>query len=375
LEVYIKKIFWLLTAASLVLSGNVLAERSAEAQRLFDAAKTAQSQAHQRNPQGNIDQMVWRDAVDAAETAVMASPLDADPLRLQVQVYTEIGFWIRAESSLRALQTATQNNLTPADRSTFGTVLFNLGYDAYRLGDVETALARFHEAAKNTPEVARAEVWQGRILLEQGNARGALPHWERAVLLESGNTSSRYYLLVAQKSLQYSKAAITAFTLGRTAFEAKNWNVARLQFRVAVMNAPSFVEAQQMLGRTALELNLHQEAVLAFENVSRLEGVNAVNRFNLESAREMRQFGTVAVQSFRNGYDRYLKGDRAGALAAFAAATSANPSYQKAWSWLGRSKYEAGDYRGAATAYSVAVRLNPSDKNSQYWLRQAKSKV
>jgi hypothetical protein len=53
-----------------------------------------------------------------------------------------------------------------------------------------------------------------------------------------------------------------------------------------------------MLGRTALELNLHQEVVLALENVSRLEGVNAVNQFNLESAREVRQFGAVAVRSF-----------------------------------------------------------------------------
>ena len=366
LEARIKKILFRLIAASfaLALLGHSLAELSPEAQRLFDLAKTAQVQAHQSNPNGNIDQVAWRNAADAAETAVTAAPLEAAPLRLRAQVYTEIGFWIRAESAWRDLQTGTQNRLSPEDRAGFSEVLYNLGYGAYQTGDLETALARFHEAAENTPDAARVEVWQGRILLERGDARGALPHWERAVTLEPNNASS-----------QYGKAAVSAFTLGRLAFEAKNWNGALEQFQVAIVDAPAFVEAQQMMGRTALELNLSDEAVLAFENVSRLEGVNPTNMFNLNLAREMQQFGAVAVRSFRIGYDLYVKGNRAGALAAFEAATSTNPNYQKAWTWLGRSRYEAGDFRGAAEAYSVALKLDPNDKNSQHWLRQAKSKI
>jgi tetratricopeptide (TPR) repeat protein len=382
LEAHIKNILFRLIAASFTLAvlgqtllGQTFAELSPEARRLFDLAKTAQVQAHQSNPNGNIDQAVWRNAADAAEAAVTAAPLEAEPLRLRAQVYTEIGFWIRAESAWRDLQTGTQNHLTTEDRTGFSEVLYNLGYGAYQTGDLETALAHFREAAENTPDAARVEVWQGRILLEFGDARGALPHWERAVMLEPKNASSKYYLLVAQKSEQYGKAAVSAFTLGRLAFEAKNWNGALEQFRVAITNAPAFVEAQQMMGRTALELNLSDEAVLAFENVSRLEGVNATNTFNLNLAREMKQFGAVAVRSFRNGYDLYVKGDRAGALAAFETATSANPNYQKAWTWLGRSRYETGDFRGAFEAYSVAVRLDPNDKNSQHWLRLAKSKM
>ncbi len=375
-EVLIKKILPLLIAASLGLFvfGRALAELSPEAQRLFDLAKTAQIQAHQSNPNGNIDQAAWRNAADAAEAAVTAAPLEAEPLRLRAQVYTEIGFWIRAESAWRDLQTGTQNHLTPEDRIGFSEVLYNLGYGAYQTGDLETALTRFHEAAENTPDAARVEAWQGRILLERGDARGALPHWERAVMLEPNNASSKYYLLVAQKSEQYGKAAVSAFTLGRLAFEAKNWNRALEQFKVAITNAPAFVEAQQMMGRTALELNLSDEAVLAFENVGRLEGVNPTNTFNLNLAREMKQYGAVAVRSFRTGYDLYVKGDRAGALAAFEAATNVNPNYQKAWTWLGRSRFEAGDFRGAVEAYSVAVKLDPNDKNSQHWLRQAQSK-
>jgi tetratricopeptide (TPR) repeat protein len=377
LEVHIKKILSLLIAASLGLFvfGHALAELSPEAQRLFDLAKAAQVGAHQSNPNGNIDQAAWRNAADAAEAAVRAAPLEAAPLRLRAQVYTEIRFWIRAESGWRALQTGTQNHLTPEDRAGFGEVLYNLGYGAYQTGDLETALAHFREAAENTPDAARVEIWQGRILLERGDARGALPHWERAVMLAPNNANSKYYLLVAQKSDQYGKAAVSAFTRGRLAFEAKNWNGALEQFRVAIVNAPAFVEAQQMMGRTALELNLSDEAVLAFENVSRLEGMNATNTFNLKLAREMQQFGAVAVRSFRNGYGLYVKGDRAGALAAFEAATSANPNYQKAWTWLGRSRFEAGDFGGAVEAYSVALKLDPNDTNSQYWLRQAKSKI
>jgi tetratricopeptide (TPR) repeat protein len=375
LEARIKKNLLIAASFALALLGQTFAELSPEAQRLFDLAKAAQVQAHQSNPNGNIDQAAWRKAADAAETAVTAAPLEAEPLRLRAQVYTEIGFWIRAESAWRDLQTGTQNHLTPEDRAGFSEVLYNLGYGAYQTGDLEMALTRFHEAAENTPDVARVEIWQGRILLEGGDARGALPHWERAVLLEPNNASSKYYLLVAQKSEQYGKAAVSAFTLGRLAFEAKNWNGALEQFKVAIVNAPAFVEAQQMMGRTALELNLPDEAVLAFENVSRLEGANAINTFNLNLAREMQQFGAIAVRSFRTGYDLYVKGDRGGALAAFEAATRANPNYQKAWTWLGRSRFEAGDFRGAIEAYSVAVRLDPNDKNSQHWLRLAKSKM
>jgi tetratricopeptide (TPR) repeat protein len=377
LEVRIKKILLLMIAASLGLFvfAHALAELSPEARRLFDLAKTAQVQAHQSNPNGNIDQAAWRTAADAAEAAVVAAPLEVAPLRLRAQVYTEIGFWIRAESGWRALQTVTQNQLTPEDRAGFGEVLYNLGYGTYQSGDLETALAHFREAAENTPDAARVEIWQGRILLERGDARGALPHWERAVMLEPNNVSSKYFLLVAQKSEQYGKRAVSAFTLGRLAFEAKNWNGALAQFRIAIVNAPAFVEAQQMMGRTALELNLSDEAVLAFENVSRLEGVNATNMFNLKLAREMQEFGAVAVRSFRTGYDLYVKGDRAGALAAFEAATTANPNYQKAWTWLGRSRFEAGEFGGAVEAYSMALKLDPNDKNSQYWLRLAKSKI
>ena len=114
LEVRIKKILSLLITVSLglLVFGQALAELSPEAQRLFDLAKAAQVGAHQSNPNGNIDQAAWRNAADAAEAAVIAAPLEAAPLRLRAQVYTEIGFWIRAESAWRDLQTGTQNHLT-----------------------------------------------------------------------------------------------------------------------------------------------------------------------------------------------------------------------------------------------------------------------
>jgi tetratricopeptide (TPR) repeat protein len=197
-----KKILFRLFVVSFIMAlfGHGLAELSPEAKRLFDLAKAAQVAAHQSNPNGKIDQAVWRNAADAAEAAVRAAPLEAEPLRLRAQVYTEIGFWIRAESAWRDLQTGTQNQLTSEDRVGFSEVLYNLGYLAYQTGDLETALARFQEAAENTPDAARVEVWQGRILLERGDARGALPHWQRAVMLEPNNASSKYYLLVALKS-------------------------------------------------------------------------------------------------------------------------------------------------------------------------------
>jgi tetratricopeptide (TPR) repeat protein len=365
----------LLLLLTLSSFGMALAELSPEAQQLLDTAIIAQTEARQSNPKGNIDQAAWRKAVDAAEAAVKAAPLEDGPLRLRAQVYTEIKFWVRAESSWRALFFATEDNVTPEDRAGLSETLFNLGYNQYQSGDLEGAFKRFAEAGEITPEVARNEIWQGRILLERGDVRGALPHWDRAAKLEPANATSKYFLLISQKSVNYGGAAVSAFTLGYKAFEAKKFEDALQQFRIASVSAPAFLEAQRMLGRTALELNLPDDAIPAFETVAKLEGVNPTNKYNLELAREMRQYGPAAARSFREGYDKYAKGDKAAALAAFEAATGANPNYQKAWAWLGRSKFETGDYRGAADAYTVAVKLDPNDKDSQHWLRQAKSRI
>ncbi len=370
-------LLFLLTLSSFGMPflGGAVAELSPEAQQLLDTAKIAQTEARQSNPKGNIDQAAWRKAVDAAEAAVKAAPREAATLRLRAQIYTEIKFWVRAESSWRALFNATQDNETPEDRAGLSETLFNLGYNQYQSGDLEGAFKRFAEAGEITPEVARNEIWQGRILLERGDARGALPHWDRALKLEPANATSKYFLLISQKSVNYGGAAVSAFTLGYKAFETKKYDEALQQFRIATVSAPAFLEAQRMLGRTALELNQPDDAIPAFETVARLEGVNPTNKYNLDLAREMRQYGTAAARSFREGYDKYAKGDKAAALAAFEAATSANPNYQKAWAWLGRSKFETGDYRGAADAYTVAVKLDPNDKDSQHWLRQAKSRI
>jgi tetratricopeptide (TPR) repeat protein len=367
----------LFTLSSLVVGGFslALAQLSPEAQQLLDTAKIAQTEARQNNPKGNIDQATWRRAVDAAEAAVTAAPKEADPLRLRAQVYTEIKFWFRAEGAWRALFTATQDNVSPEDRAGLSEVLYNLGYNQYQSSDLEGAFKRFAEASEYTPDAARLEAWQGRILLERGDARGALPHWERAARLEPANATNKYFLNVAQRSANYGQNAVAAFTLGYKAFEAKGYDEALRQFRVATVEAPAFLEAQRMLGRTALELNRPEDAIPAFESVARLEGSTPTNKYNLDLARELGQYGAAAARSFRDGYDKYVKGDKAGALAAFEAATVANPNYGKAWTWLGRSKFETGDYRGAADAYETATRLDPNDKDSQYWLRQARSRI
>ena len=228
-------LLFLLTLSSfgMPLLGGAVAELSPEAQQLLDTAKIAQTEARQSNPKGNIDQAAWRKAVDAAEAAVTAAPREAATLRLRAQVYTEIKFWVRAESSWRALFNSTQDNETAEDRAGMSETLFNLGYNQYQSGDLEGAFKRFAEASVNTPEAARNEIWQGRILLERGDARGALPHWDRAVKLEPANATSKYFLLISQKSANYGEAAVSAFTLGYKAFEAKKYDEALVNFNKA----------------------------------------------------------------------------------------------------------------------------------------------
>ena len=218
-------------------------------------------------------------------------------------------------------------------------------------------------------------IWQARLTLERGDVRAALPLWEQAAKLAPQDTSVKYYLLVARKAASYGQTATSAFMLGIKTYEKGERGTALEQFRAATQSAPNFTEAHRWLGRTALEANQGEEAVRAYETVIQLEGQTPQNKYLLDYAKEVAQFGLDAVRAFRQGYDLYVKGNKAEALQRFVLATESNPEYQKAWSWLGRVRLETGDVQGAIEAYEKAVALDPNDKATAFGLQQARAKL
>lgn len=367
------KIKTLLTTLFVLLSG-ALAQMSPDARQLYDQAVQLRSQAQKAYLKASIDFPLWSQAAEAAEKAVTAAPNEREPLRLRAEIYTQVGFWAKAESAWNAFFAVAADS-DPTARNAMSDVQLNLGYTAYRRGARAEAEKYFTSAVQSNPQNQSAFVWKGRTALERGDANTAVPFLEQAVNLRPNDKVAQFALLVARKSAAYGATATQAFFIGYSAYEQGQKDVALDQFRTAVAAAPNFTEAQRWLGRTALEQNLGAEATKAYLAVVQLEGTTPENTYNLNLAQEISQFGREAVTAYRAGYDQYTKGDKPGAAQLFQTAVAASPTYQKAWAWLGRVRFEMNDFRGAADAYQKAVQLDPNDKSSAYFLKQAQAKI
>lgn len=363
-----------LLTALFVLFSSALAQMSPEARQFYDQAVQLRAQAQKTYQKASIDFPLWTQAADAAEKAVVAAPNEREPLRLRAEIYTQVGFWAKAEIAWTAFF-AVATDADPNARNAMSNVQLNLGYIAYERGARTEAERYFTSAVQSNPQNQSAFVWKGRTALERGDANAAVPFLEEAVNLKPEDKVAQFALLVARKSASYGAGATQAFFIGYSAYEQNQKDVALEQFRAAVLAAPNFTEAQRWLGRTALEQNLGAEAVKAYQTVVQLEGATPENNFNLNLALEVSQFGREAVTAYRAGYDQYTRGDKAGAGMLFQTAVAASPTYQKAWAWLGRVRFETNDFKGAVEAYQKAVQLDPNDKSSAYFLKQAQAKL
>ncbi len=360
--------------ALFVLFSGAFAQMSPDAKQLYDQAVQLRAQAQRSYPKASIDYPLWTQAAQAAEKAVTAAPDAREPLRLRAEIYTQVGFWAKAEPAWNAYFAAA-SDFDPTARASMSEVQLNLGYSAYGRGARAEAERYFTAAVQNNPQNQSALVWQARTALERGDGNTAVPLLESAVNLKPDDKVAQYALVVARKSAAYGATATEAFFIGYSAYEQGDKEAALAQFRAATQAAPNFTEAQRWVGRTALELNQGADATKAYEAVVKLEGATPENTFNLNLSREITQFGREAVTAYRAGYDQYTKGDKAGAAQLFQTAVAANPNYQKAWAWLGRARFETNDFKGAADAYGQAVKLDPTDKSSAFFLKQAQSKI
>ncbi|KQR15591.1 tetratricopeptide repeat protein [Deinococcus sp. Leaf326] len=340
-----------------------------------DAAAQARdlaARARQTYPSGsvNIDQPLWKQAAAAAEGAVKAEPRNAGYLRLRAEIYTEVGFWRQAQLGWEAYFQVNPGAGAEEKRAA-ASALYNLGYAAYTRNQPSQASILFRQCLTLDPQNALCAGWAARTALEAGQYAQAQELYAQALRGAPNDKSLAYFAGLAQKAGTYGPAATRAFSRAYADLDAGRKPQALAGFQEAARSAPNFAEAQREAGRLALELGDAGAAVTAYQGATGLPGASAADRYNLALAQEGQQFGLAAVQTFRAAYARYTAGDRAGAEAGFAQATTQNANYAKAWAWLGRVRYEAKNYAAAAEAYGNAARLDPNDKTSAYYLRLA----
>ncbi|WP_291426192.1 tetratricopeptide repeat protein [Deinococcus sp.] len=317
-----------------------------------------------------IDQTLWRQAADAAEAAVAADPGNPDYLKLRAQLYTEIGFWKKAEAAWSAYYRAVPRAGTAADH-TAAIAQYNLGYAAYTRQSPSQAAAYFDRCLKLDPQNVLCSSWAARTALEAGEYTRAQNYYAQALQLSPNDKTLAYFSGLAKSAGTYGPAATQAFSQAYIELDAGRKEQALAKFQEAARAAPNFAEAWREAGRLALELGNAQAAVDAYRGVSALPSTDKSDAYNLGLAREGLQYGLGAVQTFRAAYNQYVAGDRAAALSGFTQAATQNPTYAKAWAWVGRVQYEAKNFPAAAEAYSKAVALDPTDKSSAYYLQLA----
>lgn len=134
---------------------------------------------------------------------------------------------------------------------------------------------------------------------------------------------------------------------------------------------PFSKESNVWMGRIRLEQERPADAVPYWRRVVDQDPTDQRAAYFLELAREQANFGTRAVNAFRQGVQRYEEGEVDRAAVSFERATEANPEYAQAWAWRGRLAFEQGEYGVAQRFYRNALELEPDNETYAYFAEEA----
>ncbi len=139
--------------------------------------------------------------------------------------------------------------------------------------------------------------------------------------------------------------------------------------------APMDAEAHVWVGRILIESARPAQAIPYWQRALELDPADERAAYFLDLAQEQARWGTEAVDAFRAGVTSYEGGRLSEAAERFARATTHNPEYAQAWSWLGRVAFERGAYDDAATYYRNAAELVPDDETYAYWVAESERRA
>ncbi len=131
-------------------------------------------------------------------------------------------------------------------------------------------------------------------------------------------------------------------------------------------------ESRVWVGRILMETGRPAEAAPFWRSVLELDPDDRRAAYFLDLAQDQAEWGTRAVDTFRDGVALYEQGQATAAGERFARAAVLNPAYPEAWAWLGRVAFEAGAYAEARRAYANASGLEPRNETYAYFLARSR---
>lgn len=229
------------------------------------------------------DRPAWREAIRRAEAAVEAEPRNPRALTLLAEAYSR-SHWLgpawQAWQNLFATGADVPSHLT----SLFVEVGTELAYIAYDQGDLDRA-ARIHMGVLDqVPFSKQANVWMGRIRLEQDRPADAVPYWRRVVDQDPDDDRAAYFLGLAREQANYGTEAVNAFRQGVQRYENGELDRAALSFERATEANPQYPQAWAWRGRVAFEQQEYGVAQRFYENALDLEPDNETYSYFAQEA-------------------------------------------------------------------------------------------
>lgn len=260
---YLTRILATLVAVALAVGAMAQAPLPANAAAALADAQAAAAEALAAYETYYPDQPLWRKAFAAAERARDLAPGRPEPFRFLAQAYGLTGWTSRALSAWQAYAAAGGAMDAPA-RAAAGAAASKLGFDAFKAGNSQNAIALLEAAQSYLPEDLDVQSWLGQAYLSVGNASAAAPHLQRAL---QAQPQLEPLLERAQYGANFGLANADAYLAARTAFANGDYSAALAGFRTASDGAPTFLDAQRGVAASLGALGDEQGALEAWQRV------------------------------------------------------------------------------------------------------------
>jgi tetratricopeptide (TPR) repeat protein len=272
-----------------------------------------------------------------------------------------------------------------------GAKIYNEGAKAYNNGEIDTALAKFREAAAVNPELT--EAWQGQAMIHwaRENTAEALAAAEQAVALDPQNVLGlrvcfdAYTQLGDERAGEALDALVVAdrtpgtarrvFNTGVSAVRANEAEEAIRRFGQAVEIDPTLAQGHQVLGQLYNLGKEHDKAIASAERLLELvPGSPEAHSILYEAYRATGEAEKAEVSwailkeakpedlakaLYEEGQSLFNAGQIAEATAKLEQAIEAQPDHPAAYYTLGLCYLNSGDQTAAKESLERFLELSP----------------
>jgi len=267
--------------------------------------------------------------------------------------------------------------------------LFNQGFDCYKAGDLEGAIAAFEKALEIDPEYCYSWYGVGLTLNNLGRNSEAITAYEKALEIDPKFHYAWSNLGATLNNLDRNSEAIAAYekaleidprshivwrNLGNALRGLGCYSEAIAAYEKALEIDPKFHYAWNGLGNALQELGRNTEAITAFEKALEIDPKSHIVWYGLGGTLRGLGRNTEAITAFEKALEIDPKfhlawkwlGNALRGLGRYSEAIAANnkaleidPKYSSAWNELGEILIDLGRYSEAITAYNKALEIDP----------------